>query len=697
LLSVDWIQIIDPAWDVNGYVEKFYEIVNNKLDEFCPMITKYENEKEPRWISRNSKRLKRKQRKAHSKWKKSKSDPDHKSYKATSMHLKDSLHSDHDLHLENVEKDLRANPKKFWKYIGEKKSNGIGVADFLRLENEIAESKEEAVSLFSKHFSSTLNTRAHDVDDITSSSHNIDQWNEHRFNMNEIYEKLFNIKLKLSPGPDKLPSNLFKFCASSLTFPLYVIFNKSLKSGVFPSVWKNVFVSPVHKKGSMNEIKNYRPVSKASIIAKIFDALIADEISTRFSHVIPEEQHGFVKKRSTITNLIKHTERLQKSAGSRGQTDVVYFDFSSAFDKVPHNRLLAKLNSLGISGRILEWLKSFLSDRTQQVKIDDVLSERTPVTSSVIQGSHIGPVLFCLYISDLTEVLDVDFSLYADDIKICSEIHSADECQKLQTNIDRLIRYAEINGLSLNISKCNVVSYTLKTSSAITYAYKINEELIQRDVEFRDLGVIFDKKLNFNKHIDTVCSKARQMYGFIMRNSKEFKSPSTSVNLFKSLSRSVLEYASVIWSPYHSTRISQIETVQHVFLRAMARRHFGDFNHEIDYAFYENELKLQPLELRRVINDVKFVANSFNGKVESQTFRREFKFHIRLPRETRQNPIFSPNASQNEIASNSVFNRLMKNFNKYVGDHDFIPEGRSVNNSLISSITEKFKDNEDVN
>lgn len=443
----------------------------------------------------------------------------------------------------------------------------------------------------------------------------------------------------------------------------------------------------------MNEIKNYRPVSKASIIAKIFDSLISDQITARFGHLIPMEQHGFVKKRSTVTNLIGHTEGLQKSVGSKGQKDAIYFDFSSAFDKVPHNRLLAKLYSLGISGRMLDWLHSFLTGRTQQIKLNDVLSPKAPVTSSVIQGSHIGPVLFSLYISDLPDILDVDYLLYADDIKIFLEINSIEDCARLQANIDRLVQYAALNGLSLNISKCNVVSFTLKTSSAINFDYTINGLKIARDSEFRDLGVIFDKKMNFNRHIDTICAKARQMYGFIMRNSQDFKTPNTAVVLFKSLSRSILEYGTVIWSPFHDTRVRQVESVQHVFLRSIARRYFRDFNHAIDYEFYEQELKLQPLQLRRIINDVKFVVKSFNGDVESQTFLHNFNFHIRLPRETRQKKIFSPNPGISDISSNSVFNRLMSSFNKYVDDYDVLTVTKNVNQALISSITEIFKNN----
>lgn len=367
--------------------------------------------------------------------------------------------------------------------------------------------------------------------------------------------------------------------------------------------------------------------------------------------------------------------------------DTIYFDFSSAFDTVPHDRLLEKLNSLGMSGTILKWLSSFLKGRTQQIKIGNILSSKAPVASSVIQGSHCGPILFTLYIHDIIEELDAEFSIYADDLKIRAEINATEDCIKLQSNIDRLFSYAKINGLSLNIAKCSFVSYTLKRTTQIIHDYKINGEIIKKEASFKDLGVSFDQKMTFNSHIDSVCRKSRQMMGFVLRNSSDFKSPQTVVALFKSLSRSSLEYASPIWNPTNVTQTKQIETVQHKFIRILAKRYFNDTNNQIDYRSYEEQLNLPSLQLRRIILDVNFVVKSFNNQIDSSTYIDLFNFRV-PSRTTRQSTVFKLNASR--ISGKvSVINRLMQGFNDQINDIDVL-SGNSIKTNFTHQISSNY-------
>ena len=543
------------------------------------------------------------------------------------------------------------------------------------------------MKLFSKRFSTVFNTNTANNYPSSSDNYSGNIWNDHHIHLYEIHEKLKSLNAKLSAGPDELPALLFKRCSSSLTFPLYIIYNKSLKDGEFPKEWKNVFVTPIYKKGAVNDALNYRPVSKASIIAKILDNLMADALSMNFSTMIPNQQHGFVKRRSTVTNLVSHTESLQRCIDKGGQTDTIYFDFSSAFDTVPHERLLDKLKSLGINGTILKWFSSFLKDRTQQIKIDNILSSKAPVISSVIQGSHCGPILFTLYIHDIGELLDVDYSIYADDIKIRREINCIEDCLKLQSNTDRLATYAKINGLSLNIAKCNFVRYTMKRTTQTLFDYRIDGELIRQETQFKDLGVTFDQKMTFNSHVDIICRKSRQMMGFVLRNSTEFKSPETVVALFKSLARSSLEYASPIWNPTNMTQTNQIERVQHKFIKILARRYYNDSSFLTDYQWYEERLNLPSLKLRRIILDVNFAIKSFNKQIDSSTYIDLFNFRV-PSRTTRQNQVFSLNASRIN-GRVSVMNRIMQNFNDHVNDIDAL-SGNSITKNFASNITTNY-------
>lgn len=367
----------------------------------------------------------------------------------------------------------------------------------------------------------------------------------------------------------------------------------------------------------------------------------------------------------SVTNLMAYTDKLQQCLEDGGQVDVIYTDFSKAFDKVNHQLLLDKLDSLGVGGSVLKWFQSYLIGRTQRVKILNSLSDIVDVTSSVVQGSHCGPILFSLFVNEIINCIDIDSCMYADDLKASSEINSDDDCINLQKNIDKIVEFSRNNGLVLNVDKCAIMTFTKRTSTAITYNYSIDNQLLERKDCMRDLGVIFDKKLNFSAHIDKISKKGRQMCGFIIRNSKHFKNHKTEVALYKSLARSHLEYASEIWSSAADCHLRTVEKVQHNFIRYLARKYFNDRNFQIDYSYYENVFKIEPVHQRRAFKDVSLVIKSFNGDTDSSSYLHLFNLHAPL-RKFREHSTFRPTASK------SASNRLMRSFNEYVNDFDIL-------------------------
>ena len=191
------------------------------------------------------------------------------------------------------------------------------------------------------------------------------------------------------------------------------------------------------------------------------DNIVTDEVFEKFKRIIIPQQHGFFPKRSTMTNLMNYTETLQKCIDKGGQTDVIYTDFAKAFDKVNHNKLLEKLLAYGISGSLLKWFESYLKERSQIVQVGESQSFKINVSSSIVQGSHLGPMLFSLFINDIGKILhNVDFCIYADDLKIFKEISTQEDARILQENIERLAVYITENHLALNVKKCVVASYT---------------------------------------------------------------------------------------------------------------------------------------------------------------------------------------------------------------------------------------------
>ena len=203
------------------------------------------------------------------------------------------------------------------------------------------------------------------------------------------------------------------------SYSLALGFNKSIQENFVPEDWKILHISPIFKKGSREIASNYRPISLTSIICKIMESLIKDVIMKHLkdTKLLSNYQYGFIEGRSTVTQLLNFLSSCISHVVDRKTVDTIYFDFSKAFDTVPHKRLLKKIEAYGISGNILSWIKNYLVDRTQLVKVNGASSYPTRVLSGIPQESVMGPILFLIYINDLPEVVKSAIHLFADNTK----------------------------------------------------------------------------------------------------------------------------------------------------------------------------------------------------------------------------------------------------------------------------------------
>ena len=243
-----------------------------------------------------------------------------------------------------------------------------------------------------------------------------------------------NLKIGKSPGPDGIHPRVLKELAKELKMPLFIIFRKSLDTGILPKVWKISNASPIFKKGSRHLAANYRPVSLMAVACKVMESLVKDAIITHMekNKLIADQQHGFIAGRSCTTQLISTLEDWTKILDDGECVDAIYMDLKKAFDSVPHQRLLAKLKGYGIKGKLLKWIETFLNCRKHCVLVNGAASSWTEAVSGVPQGSVLGPILFILYINDLTNVVTCDMKIFADDTKIYHKTSTRQDCINLQ-------------------------------------------------------------------------------------------------------------------------------------------------------------------------------------------------------------------------------------------------------------------------
>ncbi|XP_063933353.1 uncharacterized protein LOC135145176 [Zophobas morio] len=546
MLNTDF-SFLDACVDVNKVVHNLYKKLEPLFSSFVPIKRKPSRAYPPWYNGQIISNLKMKE-KAWQKYKRNKTTESYNALKSIRATVKLLIRTSYKEYLQNITSDIKRDPKKFWTFIKNKSNHACIPANMFYKGNELSNPQHIAdafAHFFARSFhpvSSTSSNTSVDSDLVSALNQNI--FDVRKINESEVLTAIKKLKPTLTAGPDEIPSFFVKDCGIILASPLTVIFNLILSNSKFPDKWKLSRILPIHKKGSTAEISEYRPIALINNFAKVFEFVMHARIFSHVSQHLSPMQHGFIKGRSTVTNLMIKTQYISEMFDKHLQVDCIYLDFSKAFDRIDHRILLHKLESFGFSDGLLSVFKSYLSNRYQYVFCTSCSSRQFPQTSGVPQGSVLGPLLFIMYINDIVEVLDVPSLLYADDIKIFFRVQSSLDCIRLQDNLNRVLLWSKKNNLLLNADKCIVKSYSIKLSNVI-YNYVLDQRVLQRPDYVCDLGVTYDAELSFHKHYEVISTSAHKSLGFVVRNAAEFKDLDVLRLLFLSYVRSVLEYASV--------------------------------------------------------------------------------------------------------------------------------------------------------
>ncbi|XP_055542947.1 uncharacterized protein LOC129728527 [Wyeomyia smithii] len=296
-----------------------------------------------------------------------------------------------------------------------------------------------------------------------------------------------DLKCSTGCGPDETPSLVIKRCIHSLATPLTTVFNRSLRTGVFPTCWKDSYVFPVFKKGCKRVVSNYRGIAALSATSKLFELRVLHLLTQRYVQYISPDQHGFISKRSTTTNLTCFTSFVIRQLENGQQVDAIYTNLSAAFDKMNHQIAIAKFDKLGMNVNLL------------------------------------------LYYT----------------------IKQPKDALFLQQQLEAFADWCQLNRMSLDVSKCSVISFS-RRSSNINFNYALAGVQLKRESTVKDLGILLDTKLNFKDHVAYIVSKASSQLGFLFRFAKKFKNIYCLETLYCAIVRPLLECASVLFEHQHT-------------------------------------------------------------------------------------------------------------------------------------------------
>lgn len=637
------------------------DVIINAANSHIPSKTIRPNKDLP-WMTTNIKRQIRRRKRVYNRAKRTGKPEDWQTFRSLRNHIRRELDKAQNTYIQGILNmdNLKSAPKRFWSFVAAKKKDTVGIPP-LTTPNGLACSAKRKAETLNAQYSSVF-TREDTSSIPAMQTPRIPKMEDIEVDETGVLKLLINLDPYKSCGPDRVPVRIMKECAQEIAPLLTMIFNQSVHTGDLPCDWLSANVCPVYKKGDRSSPNNYRPVSLTSVSCKLLEHIIFHHIIAHVEdhNIIMEYQHGFLKRHSCETQLINTMEEIHRhlDQNRKAQIDVQVLDFSKAFDTVAHERLLHKVEHYGIRDSTLAWIRTWLTNRTQQVVVDGEISDSTLVTSGVPQGTVLGPLMFLLYINDIGDNISskTKLKLFADDCLLFRPINNPIDQQQLQKDLDSLVAWSHQWQMSFNPQKCHTLHMT-RNKNYYKNTYNMMNVNLSDVCNHPYLGVEIATDLSWSLHINQIASKARRTFGFVRRNLSRCDQ-SVRDMAFKTLIRPQLEYAATVWDPYQSNHINKLEKIQ----RQAARFVTGDYRRTSSVTEMQHNLLWPTLQQRRKISRLTMFYRSIRHEVAVDV--PDYITRVERPQRNRHSQCYIPLQCRTRTYQNSFFPKTIMDWNE---------------------------------
>ena len=642
LINTDWsvVMLCDnvvDAWNC------FKNIFLSVIDNLAPVKEIRIKQRTEPWITLDILTSISERDKAFSVYKKNSSSANYEIFKNLRNKTQTLIYKAKQKYITTTIEDNKNDSKTLWKYLREigmpsKRCNNTSSNIVLKISDDIVFDKLKIANHFNTYFTSIASdlvsklpkALGHFGVSFVSSFYlkkgvTLDSCSFSLVTENTVLKYLNTLSITKATGLDGISAKFVKDGSHIIACPLAHIINLSLIQGVVPDDLKTASVLPLYKKGDKTDVGNYRPISILNTLSKVFERIVYDQIE-KYLHdknLLYNFQSGFRKSFSTDTCLLYLTDYIRFNLDKGNCVGMILLDLQKAFDTVDHQILLAKLEMCGLGSDIVRWIRSYLSDRKQCVNVSGVLSSSAKVTCGVPQGSILGPLLFILYINDMSGAVKNKLLLYADDSAILVSGKNKAEIERLLSEDLNVVNLWLIdNKLSLHLGKTESIMFGSQARLSKVSALDIycNGCQIKQSSSVKYLGVLLDQSLSFESMVTSFIKKANARLKFLFRK-KNLLSFYTKRVLINTLIQCHFDYACTVWYFGLSKNLKdRLQTTQNKLVRFalnLDQRFHLDTDHFVKLGWLPIELRVHQILLNHVFSIYKetapkYLSNNFN-------------------------------------------------------------------------------------